>query len=190
MLQEMSTASLHFCEMVTALGALAEGGSFLLKAFTLFEHPTVCALYLMGCLFQEVHVFKPATSKPGNSETYIIAKGFKVRCTLVYMWVPCGFHVGSYGSVSQPQASLAAIRHTSLPRRPSYLCGYNQHAIAVTWACICEVKPAISKFGDCVNTPMLCMCKTMPGSHWKQSSACQYVCSSCESYAARDQLPK
>lgn len=75
----MSTSSLHFCEMVTALGVLARGGNFIIKAFTLFEHPTVCALYLMGCLFTEVHVYKPATSKPGNSETYIIGKGFKVR---------------------------------------------------------------------------------------------------------------
>ena len=78
LLQEAMTASLHFCEMVTALGALAKGGSFLLKAFTLFEHPTICALALLGSLFQELHVFKPATSKPGNSETYIIGKGFKV----------------------------------------------------------------------------------------------------------------
>lgn len=77
LLQEMSTASLHYCEMVTALGVLAPGGSFILKAFTLFEHPTICALYLMGALFQQVHVYKPATSKPGNSETYIIGKGFK-----------------------------------------------------------------------------------------------------------------
>ena len=74
----MNTAALHYCEMVTALGLLALGGSFILKAFTLFEHPTVCALYLMGAHFQEVHVYKPATSKPGNSETYIIGKGFKV----------------------------------------------------------------------------------------------------------------
>ena len=73
----MSTASLHYCEMVTALGVLAPGGSFILKAFTLFEHPTICALYLLGALFQQVHVYKPATSKPGNSETYIIGKGFK-----------------------------------------------------------------------------------------------------------------
>jgi hypothetical protein len=77
-LQEMSTAALHYCEMVTALGVLSPGGSFILKAFTLFEHPTVCALHLMGALFQEVHVYKPATSKPGNSETYIIGKQFKV----------------------------------------------------------------------------------------------------------------
>ena len=63
--------------MVTALGVLAIGGNFILKAFTLFEHPTVGALYLMGCLFEQVHVYKPATSKPGNSETYIIGKHFK-----------------------------------------------------------------------------------------------------------------
>ena len=75
--QEMSTASLHYCELVTALGVVAIGGNFILKAFTLFEHPTVGALYLMGCLFEQVHVYKPATSKPGNSETYIIGKGFK-----------------------------------------------------------------------------------------------------------------
>lgn len=63
--------------MVTALGVLAPGGSFILKAFTLFEHPTICALYLLGALFEQVHVYKPASSKPGNSETYIIGKGFK-----------------------------------------------------------------------------------------------------------------
>ncbi len=85
----MSTASLHYCEMVTALGVLATGGSFILKAFTLFEHPTVCALYLMGALFGEVHVYKPATSKPGNSETYIVGKGFKVSpasCFIACHW--------------------------------------------------------------------------------------------------------
>ena len=71
-----TTSPLHFCEMVAALGMLARGGNMLLKAFTLFEHSTLAMLHLMGALFDELHVFKPATSKPGNSETYIIAKGF------------------------------------------------------------------------------------------------------------------
>jgi cap2 methyltransferase len=31
----------------------------------------------MGCLFEEVAVYKPATSKPANSETYIVGRGFK-----------------------------------------------------------------------------------------------------------------
>ena len=85
----MSTAPLHYCEMVTALGVLAPGGSFILKAFTGFEHPTVCALYLLGCLFAEVHVYKPATSKPGNSETYIIGKRFKASTCLLCLSTGC-----------------------------------------------------------------------------------------------------
>lgn len=88
----MSTAALHYCEMVTALGVLAPGGSFILKAFTLFEHPTVCALYLMGALFGQVHVYKPATSKPGNSETYIIGKHFLVSLA---SWIPACVQRGS-----------------------------------------------------------------------------------------------
>jgi cap2 methyltransferase len=64
--QEMTTASLHYCELVAALGLLAKGGSFVLKAFTLFEHPSICSIYLIGALFEVVSVFKPATSKPGN----------------------------------------------------------------------------------------------------------------------------
>jgi hypothetical protein len=49
----------------------------LLKMFTLFEHSSICMLYLAGCLFEEVHVVKPCSSKPGNSETYLVGLGFR-----------------------------------------------------------------------------------------------------------------
>ena len=75
--QESTTASLHYCEMATAIGVLQPGGSLVIKAFTLFEHSSLCHLWLLGALFDSVAVFKPATSKPGNSETYIIGKGFR-----------------------------------------------------------------------------------------------------------------
>ena len=47
----------------------------LLQAFTLLEHPSLCLLYIMGCLFDTVVVTKPSPSKPGNSETYVVGKG-------------------------------------------------------------------------------------------------------------------
>ncbi|GIL48149.1 hypothetical protein Vafri_4842 [Volvox africanus] len=75
--QEMITASLHYCEVVAALGLLAVGGNFVWKGFTLYEHPSICSLYLMGCLFDKVLVYKPATSKPANSEVYVVGKGFR-----------------------------------------------------------------------------------------------------------------
>lgn len=70
--QEALVASLHHCEATAALLLLSPGGSFVLKMFTLYEHSSVCLLYLLNCCFRSIHVFKPATSKAGNSEVYVI----------------------------------------------------------------------------------------------------------------------
>ena len=75
--QEEFTAQLHYCETVAALGALDIGGCFVLKMFMLFEHSSIGLIYLLSCLFQDVSVCKPVMSTPGNSETYIISRGFK-----------------------------------------------------------------------------------------------------------------
>ncbi|XP_003970104.2 cap-specific mRNA (nucleoside-2'-O-)-methyltransferase 2 isoform X2 [Takifugu rubripes] len=70
--QEALVASLHYCEVTAALLLLNPGGSFVLKMFTLYEHSSVCLLYLLTCCFGSVSVFKPATSKSGNSEVYVV----------------------------------------------------------------------------------------------------------------------
>ncbi|KAF7650299.1 hypothetical protein LDENG_00127960 [Lucifuga dentata] len=70
--QEALVASLHYCEVTAALLLLSPGGSFVLKMFTLYEHSSVCLLYLLNCCFRSVSVFKPATSKAGNSEVYVV----------------------------------------------------------------------------------------------------------------------
>eukprot|EP00742_Colponemidia_sp_Colp-10_P005154 GILJ01005504.1.p1 GENE.GILJ01005504.1~~GILJ01005504.1.p1 ORF type:complete len:917 (-),score=93.02 GILJ01005504.1:89-2839(-) len=75
--QESVVAALHYAELIAGLGILAKGGSFVLKLFTLFEHSTIGLLFLFACFFDDLKVCKPATSKDGNSETYVIAKGFK-----------------------------------------------------------------------------------------------------------------
>ena len=75
--QEAMVAQLHFCEAVAALGALDKGGSFVLKMFTLGEHSSICLVYLLSCFFDETSVCKPTMSTPGNSETYIVCKGFR-----------------------------------------------------------------------------------------------------------------
>ncbi|XP_021484817.1 cap-specific mRNA (nucleoside-2'-O-)-methyltransferase 2-like [Meriones unguiculatus] len=77
--QETLVSSLHYCEVVTALTTLGNGGSFVLKMFTLFEHCSVNLMYLLNCSFDQVHVFKPATSKAGNSEVYVVCLRYKGR---------------------------------------------------------------------------------------------------------------
>ena len=74
--QENMVSHLHFIEIVAALLGLRDGGNFVLKMFTFFEPQTISSLYLLSNLFSEVNVFKPATSKEGNSEVYVICKGF------------------------------------------------------------------------------------------------------------------
>lgn len=77
--QEALVSSLHYCEAVTALTTLGNGGSFVLKMFTLFEHCSINLMYLLNCSFDQVHVFKPATSKAGNSEVYVVCLRYKGR---------------------------------------------------------------------------------------------------------------
>uniref|UniRef100_A0A8C6UHG8 Cap-specific mRNA (nucleoside-2'-O-)-methyltransferase 2 n=1 Tax=Neogobius melanostomus TaxID=47308 RepID=A0A8C6UHG8_9GOBI len=77
--QEALVASLHYCEATAALLLLSPGGSFVLKMFTLYEHSSVSLLYLLNCCFHSVHVFKPATSKAGNSEVYVVCLGYDAK---------------------------------------------------------------------------------------------------------------
>lgn len=75
--QEIICASLHYCEAVTAFGLLKKGGHFIIKVFTIFEPSSIHLLYLLSCLFDRVDIFKPFTSKSGNSELYVMCKGFR-----------------------------------------------------------------------------------------------------------------
>lgn len=49
----------------------------LLKMFTLYELSSWSLLYVLSCCFESLDIFKPATSKEGNSECYVIAIGYK-----------------------------------------------------------------------------------------------------------------
>lgn len=71
--QEETTHGLHLCEVIAGLSLLVDGGALVIKKFTFFESDSVGLMYLLCCLFHEVHVYKPGTSKQGNSEVYVVA---------------------------------------------------------------------------------------------------------------------
>ncbi|XP_072747388.1 cap-specific mRNA (nucleoside-2'-O-)-methyltransferase 2 isoform X1 [Anoplolepis gracilipes] len=77
--QESIVTQLHLCETVACMHVLQKGGNFLLKLFTLFEHQSVCLMYLLSCVFHQITVTKPASSKSGNSEMYVVCINFKGR---------------------------------------------------------------------------------------------------------------
>lgn len=75
--QENVVARLQHCEVLTALHILAPGGTLVIKLFTMLECKAICLMYLLNCVFGKVDVFKPCTSKAGNSEVYVIGLDFK-----------------------------------------------------------------------------------------------------------------
>ena len=72
--QESIVADLQLSEVVAALNILHANGNLVEKMFTTFESESVCLLYLLSVAFKQVTMFKPVTSKEGNSEVYVIGQ--------------------------------------------------------------------------------------------------------------------
>jgi cap2 methyltransferase len=77
--QESASSYLHYCEVVSAMHILAKGGSLLLKLSTIYEHQSICLMYLLCCSFTSVRVCKPASSNEGDSEVYVVCLDYRGR---------------------------------------------------------------------------------------------------------------
>ena len=75
--QEVISQKLIFSEIVTALTIQKIGGNFVCKIFDIFNYVTLELLWLMSCFYEKIIITKPFTSRPANSEKYVVAKNFK-----------------------------------------------------------------------------------------------------------------
>lgn len=76
--QEESSLHLIFSEICFAIMMQKKGGHFILKVFDTFSSSTIELIYLLTYLYEEVIVSKPMTSRPANSEKYILCNKFKM----------------------------------------------------------------------------------------------------------------
>ncbi|XP_074640055.1 cap-specific mRNA (nucleoside-2'-O-)-methyltransferase 1-like [Tubulanus polymorphus] len=76
-IQEILSKRLYLCQFLCALSILREGGHFVCKLFDIFTSFSVGLIYLMYLIFEHVAIFKPVTSRPANSERYIVCKWLK-----------------------------------------------------------------------------------------------------------------
>nr|XP_061806411.1 cap-specific mRNA (nucleoside-2'-O-)-methyltransferase 1-like [Nerophis lumbriciformis] len=76
-LQEIVTKQLLLCQFLTALSTIRTGGHFVCKTFDLFTPFSVGLVYLLYLCFDRVSLFKPVTSRPANSERYVVCRGLK-----------------------------------------------------------------------------------------------------------------
>lgn len=76
--QEDQSMKLIRCEIYCALHLLKEGGSFILKIYDMFNHQTINVMSILKQCFKTIHIIKPLTSRPANSEKYLLCTGYLV----------------------------------------------------------------------------------------------------------------
>ena len=74
--QEQLSYKLILCEIITTLYIQKIGGNFVCKFFDIYTLETVKLLFWLSCFYEEVYISKPLTSRPANSEKYIVCKKF------------------------------------------------------------------------------------------------------------------
>jgi 23S rRNA U2552 (ribose-2'-O)-methylase RlmE/FtsJ len=75
--QESLSYRIILCEIVTALAIQQNGGNFVCKIFDIYTIVTARLIYILTMYYDQIFITKPLTSRPANSEKYIICKGFK-----------------------------------------------------------------------------------------------------------------
>jgi 23S rRNA U2552 (ribose-2'-O)-methylase RlmE/FtsJ len=75
--QEIDSCQIIFSEMAIALQTLRKEGSFVCKVFDLFSITMVQLIYIVSHYFEKVYLYKPETSRPANSEKYLVCMYFK-----------------------------------------------------------------------------------------------------------------
>ncbi|XP_066991198.1 cap-specific mRNA (nucleoside-2'-O-)-methyltransferase 1 [Anabrus simplex] len=82
-IQEILSKQLYLCQFLVALCIVRIGGHFVCKLFDVFTPFSVGLVYLMYKSFQQISIHKPNTSRPANSERYIICKWKRDDCSSI-----------------------------------------------------------------------------------------------------------
>ena len=75
--QEKNSRKIIYAEITTTLLIQEKNGSMVCKMFDLFTKFSLQIIYLLTLLYEQVYIVKPLTSRPANSEKYIVATRFK-----------------------------------------------------------------------------------------------------------------
>jgi hypothetical protein len=79
--QEIDSCQIIYSECIIALHVLKTKGSFVCKVFDIFSITMIQIIYIISCYFEETYIYKPDTSRPANSEKYLVCKYFKNNIT-------------------------------------------------------------------------------------------------------------
>lgn len=75
-IQELANAKLFFSEVLTALTIQQKDGTFILKIYDIYYDITLQIITLLSIYYDQIIIIKPRTSRPANSEKYIVCRNF------------------------------------------------------------------------------------------------------------------
>ncbi|EDV92264.1 cap-specific mRNA (nucleoside-2'-O-)-methyltransferase 1 [Drosophila grimshawi] len=108
-IQEILSKQLYLCQFVTALKILRVNGSFVCKLFDLFTPFSVGLVYLMYKCFNQIAIIKPNSSRPANSERYIVCKNKMPETDAITNYFSTINHILLEQSEKQPEEQLDVI---------------------------------------------------------------------------------
>jgi 23S rRNA U2552 (ribose-2'-O)-methylase RlmE/FtsJ len=74
--QEELSFRLILCEVLSAILLQKNGGTFVLKIFDIFNENTMKLIQIIKEYYSCIYIIKPLTSRPANSEKYLLCTGF------------------------------------------------------------------------------------------------------------------
>ncbi|KAI9229524.1 MAG: FtsJ-like methyltransferase-domain-containing protein [Piptocephalis tieghemiana] len=95
--QESLLGHLLLAQFHLALSMLREGGHFLCKVFDATTRLSTTLLYLLTKCFAEVDLTKPFSSRPANSERYVVARGLNTSVEEVKGYLNRAIHAMEEG---------------------------------------------------------------------------------------------
>lgn len=84
--QEITSLKLIYAQVCYAIAMQKKNGTFILKVFDLFTQASLDILFLLCCLYKNVTIVKPNTSRIANSEKYIVCKKFKLETSNMILY--------------------------------------------------------------------------------------------------------
>mgnify|MGYP006159385887 CR=1 FL=1 len=71
------------CEIYLILNLLKENGNSIIKMYDIYSKNSIKILYILSLFFEELLIIKPLSSRPANSEKYLLCNKFKFDIVLI-----------------------------------------------------------------------------------------------------------
>lgn len=143
--QEAIHQALFLGELLTCLLTVRKGGNAVMKIYTFCTDFTRSLIACAACLFREAKLSKPLTSRPANTEIYLILKGY-LGTSSEYV-VELSKRLIDVRDSSQRKVASKALLNTSSPE----LAAFNMGCLRITDSLTDTIEMTIDKLVERVS---------------------------------------